>query len=119
MCGTSLLHNAFMTSPAQQPRDRQSDGSSDRRWVVLTEDGRYGTMGRAGDPSEEEIREIEKQLRGQGLAGWLAIMSGSAYAPELPILFEVRPLASPTKTFSEASVACLANIRVRRDEAEG
>jgi hypothetical protein len=78
------------------------DGASERRWVVLGEDGRYGTLGRAADPSEEEIGRIEDSLRAQGLSGWLAIMSGSPYAHRPPELLMVRPLAAPRGTFNAA-----------------
>lgn len=48
---------------------RQADGSSGRRWIILVEDGRYSTLGRASDPSEQEIRRAEEALREQGLSG--------------------------------------------------
>ena len=75
---------------------------SDRRWIVLGTDGRYVTLGRATDPSESEIRHAEEALRAQGSSGWLAIMSGSAYAERTPELMVVRPLAEPQVTFEEA-----------------
>jgi hypothetical protein len=80
---------------------RRSNGASDR-WVVLGEDGRYVTLGRARDPSEADIVRAEDALRTQGLSGWLAVMSGSAYAPRLPNLLMVRPLAAPRGTFDAA-----------------
>ena len=50
---------------------RRSDGASDRRWVILGPDGRYVTLGRATDPSENEIQSAEEALRAQGSSGWL------------------------------------------------
>ena len=81
-------------------RDRRE--LNDRRWVVLGTDGRYVTLGRATDPTESEIRRAEEALRAQGFAGWLAIMSGSAYAKRIPHFMMVRPLAEPRVTFDEA-----------------
>ncbi len=49
------------------------------RWVVIAEDGRFSTLGRASDPTEAEIQAAEDGLRSQGLAGWLAIMEGNPY----------------------------------------
>ena len=84
-------------------RERRELG--DRRWVVLGTDGRYVTLGRATDPTESEIRRVEEALRAQGSSGWLAIMSGSAYAKRTPDLMVVRPLAEPEATFDEAVTA--------------
>jgi hypothetical protein len=72
---------------------------------VLGEDGRYVTIGRANDPSDDVILTAESALRAQGVSGWLAIMSGSEYGPEIPALLEVRPLAGPRAPFSAAAEA--------------
>ena len=96
---------------------RQADGSSDRRWVVLVEDGRFSTLGRARDPSEDEIRRAEEALREQGLSGWLAVMSGSAYGETMPLFVEVRPLADPSTIFTDAVAACQAAIAAGREQA--
>jgi hypothetical protein len=105
-----------MIAIRKQPVDRQEDGSSDRRWVIVSEDGRYTTIGRASDPTDGQIRDAEDALRRQGLAGWLAVMSGSAYGTVVPSLMVVRPLASPTKSWDEVSAACLALIEERRND---
>jgi hypothetical protein len=94
--------------------DRQEDSSSDRRWVIVSEDGRYTTIGRASDPTDAQIRDAEDALRRQGLAGWLAVMSGSAYGTKVPSLMAVRPLASPIKPWDEVSAACQVLIEKRR-----
>jgi hypothetical protein len=105
-----------MNTARNHPGGRRPDGSSDRRWVIVVEDGRYSTLGRATDPTATEIREAEDGLRAQGLAGWLAVMSGSPYGPRLPTLMEVQPLASPRSTWAAASSACLAAIAAQRGE---
>jgi hypothetical protein len=105
-----------MSTSGEMSADRQKDGSSDRRWVIVAEDGRYSTVGRASDPTDAEIRQAEDALRAQGLAGWLVVMSGSAYGTEVPSLVAVRPLASPTKPWDEVSAVCLAAIVTRRTD---
>src|ERR1700722_14495627 len=74
---------------------RMSDADSaernrEHRWVVVGEDGRFVTVGRHTDPSEDEILSTENALRSAGLAGWLAVMQGSPYAREVPRLLMVR-----------------------------
>lgn len=95
------------------------EGSRERRWVVLGTDGRYVTLGRASDPSDDEVRGAEEALRAQGLAGWLAVMEGSPYAGAAPRLLEVRPLAGPAVPFADAAAACARAIAARRGELLG
>lgn len=94
--------------------DRRPDGRSDRRWVVIGEDGRYVTLGRAADPTESELRDVERQLSAQGMGGWLAVMSSSPYGPTAPALMMVRPLASPSRPWGVAEQACRALITAQR-----
>jgi hypothetical protein len=103
-----------MVAQTRPAPGRQIDGSSDRRWIMLSENGRFSTLSRASDPSEDEIRRAEASLRQQGLAGWLAIMSGSQYAREIPTVIEVRPLAEPGRPFAEAAEAFRQAIRSDR-----
>jgi hypothetical protein len=77
------------------PMATVSDSVGVRRWIVLGEDGRFVTLGRAADPDDAEIRRSEEALRAQGLAGWLAVMSGSPYSRTVPSILMVRPLAGP------------------------
>jgi hypothetical protein len=94
----------------------EAERSRERRWVIVSPDGRYVTLGRASDPSEEEILAAEEALRAQGAAGWLAVMEGNPYVGAVPRLMEVRPLAQPTTAFADAAAACLAAILARRGE---
>jgi hypothetical protein len=100
-----------MTSPEER--------SLERRWVVVGEDGRYVTLGRASDPSETEILEAEKALVAQGLAGWLAVMQGNPHQGVKPRLMEVRTLGTPRSMFHDAAGSCIATIMARRGEAGG
>jgi hypothetical protein len=48
----------------------------ERRWIVLGQDGRHVTLGRAAPPSAEEIAAASKAMETQGLAGWIATLDG-------------------------------------------
>lgn len=91
--------------------------STERRWVVVGEDGRYVTLGRASDPTETEILEAEKALLAQGLSGWLAVMQGNPYVGAVPRLMEVRALGKPTAAFEKAADACVEAILSRRRQS--
>ncbi len=94
----------------------EPETSRERRWVVVAPDGRYVTLGRHSDPSEEEIAAAEQALRSQNLSGWLAIMEGNPWVGNAPRLLEVRPLACPATAFAAAADACVAAILVKRAE---
>jgi hypothetical protein len=93
--------------------------SSERRWIVLSEDGRFVTLGRASDLTEQEILDAEVGLLRQGLAGWLAVMQRNPYVGATPRLMEVRALGTPTGAFEKAAEICVEAIMRRRQEAEG
>jgi hypothetical protein len=93
-------------SPMETSRSR----SGERRWIVLAEDGRYSSLGRATDPTQEEVAAAEAALAAQGVKGWLAVMQGNPYVGKVPRLMEVRPLAEPTKPFTDAAEACVRGI---------
>jgi hypothetical protein len=99
------------------PKTRER--SRERRWIVLGTDGRYVTLGRATDPSEEEVRAAEEALRARGLAGWLAVMEGNPHVGEVPRLLEVRPLANPGVPFDDGSAACIKSIQISRGTLAG
>ncbi|MDO9502731.1 MAG: hypothetical protein Q7J52_21725 [Falsiroseomonas sp.] len=95
----------------------ETERSRERRWVLVAPDGRYVTLGRHSDPSEEEILAAEKALLSQDLSGWLAVMEGNPWVGKVPELLEVRPLGCPTSNFSDAATACLAAILAKRADA--
>ncbi len=75
----------------------------ERCWIVLADDGRHVTVGRAIDPNEKEILATAVALTTQGLGGWLAIMDGDYHRTESPIsLLEVRRLGQPKAEWLEA-----------------
>ncbi len=98
---------------------KAGERSRERCWIVLGTDGRFVTLGRASDPSEDEVREAEEALRVRGLAGWLAVMEGNPYVGALPRLLEVRALANPSVGFAEASAACVRSLSERRAAVAG
>ena len=77
----------------------------ERRWIVLSEDGRHTTLGRHTDPSEEQLTLAAEGLRAIGHGGWLAVTEGQYYSitPENLAVMLVRELA-PTSTTWEAAV---------------
>ena len=95
------------------------DRSAERRWIVLSEDGRFVTLGRVSDPSEQEIRDAEVALVKQGLAGWLAVMQGNPYVGHEPRLMEVHALGQPSMSWDAAAKACVQAIMKRRSDVGG
>ena len=102
--------------PAMDTRDetiRQEHESSDRRWVVMTDDGAVSTLGRATDPTQEELARVEEMLAAQGVGGWLAIQSHSVYrGPPPPTFVEVRRLGRDGRPFEDVIASVLARSSV-------
>jgi len=65
---------------------------SERRWIILAQDGRHVTMGRAAPPSEAEIKTVAAALAAQGLAGWLATLDGNYWSRRRVALAPVQML---------------------------
>ncbi len=82
----------------------------ERRWIALGEDGRFVTLCRATDPTEEEIAQVEAAMRAQGRTGWLAVMECNPWITARPALLEVRPLGEPASNFADA----VATFRAQR-----
>jgi hypothetical protein len=89
----------------------ESECELERRWVVLSEDGRYAPVRCSWEPTQKEIGEAESSLRTSGLAGWLAIMEGTPYGPT-PSLLPVRSLADPSGSWDEAVAHFLERRKV-------
>ena len=66
---------------------------TETRWIVLGEDGRHVSLGRA-EPSEAEIASASDALAAQGLSGWLARMQGEYYRRSKLTLEPLRTLGS-------------------------
>ena len=79
---------------------------SEKRWIVLGEDGRHATVGRVTDPSEAEVNAATETLRRTGLGGWLAVMEGRYYdGRSKVILMMVRELLPSAISWNDAVAA--------------
>ena len=77
--------------------------------IILADDGRHVSVGRATEPSEPEIISSAQGLVALGLGGWLVRMSGPYYSPSEPVtLTMLRELASPARSFEEAEAKFLS-----------
>jgi hypothetical protein len=80
--------------------------AKERRWIVLSEDGRHISIGRASDPDETELVTLVDALRSQNTGGWLAVMEGDYHgAHKTPVLMMVRVLTPCTVTWDNAAAA--------------
>jgi hypothetical protein len=85
----------------------------DRSWIVLSEDGRHVSLGRASDPDAAELASLAETMRGQGLAGWLAVMEGDYHTRRVtPSLMLVRAL-TPVTVDWESAVAAFQHKRTQ------
>ena len=80
----------------------------DRSWIVLSEDGRHVTLGRASDPDETELVRLAETMRARNLGGWLAVMQGDYHARRAaPTVMMVRALTPVTGDWDAAVAAFL------------
>jgi hypothetical protein len=97
-----------------------SSRAREKRWAVIGEDGRHVWLGRASDPSEDEIARAEAALAQGGLAGFLAIVEGDYWSRGASLGFVmVRPLAGPTAPFEAATGAFEAARQARLADLAG
>jgi hypothetical protein len=78
---------------------------AERRWIILAQDGRHVTMGRAAPPSEAEVEAAATALAAQGLAGWLATLDGKYWSRRRVVLAPIRALSQPQAMDWPAAVA--------------
>jgi hypothetical protein len=76
--------------------------SKEKRWLVIIEDGRHSTLGRATDPTSEEIDRAAAGLDASGLAGWLAVSEGTYYRENPVKLLLVRRITMKDGSWDEA-----------------
>ena len=85
----------------------------ERRWLIVTADGRHVTFGRDTDPTEDEIRILGRQVDELDRAAWLVIQAGDYHDPEVDLeLMAVRRVGCSEGSWEEARTAFLA-IRER------
>jgi hypothetical protein len=83
----------------------------ERRWLVISSDGRHATLGRATDPSPEQLESAAASIRDLGLSAWLVVSEGVYYGHGPIRLMMIRPLveaAGPNSNWNEAEAAFLA-----------
>jgi hypothetical protein len=64
----------------------------ERRWAVITQDGRHSWVGRHTDPTDAETVALTAALEHESLTGWLAVTEGVYYSDEVVTILMVRPL---------------------------
>jgi len=86
---------------------------SERRWIILAQDGRHLTLGRAAPPSAEEVAAASKALAAQGLGGWLATLDGDCWSRRRVALAPVQTLGDAASLDWSAAVAAFDAARQR------
>lgn len=89
-----------MTDETGNPREK--------RWAVVTSDGRHIWLGRHTDPDAGQIQLAVNQLTVQGLTGWLAVIQGVYYEPQHNLTSVMVQLLAGQGTWEAAWEAFLA-----------
>ena len=79
------------------------------RTIILSDDGRHVTLGRASEPSEAEVAAAGASLAGLGVGGWLCTMTGVYYGRRKVTLACIREVAAPRADFATAEAAFHVN----------
>ena len=87
--------------------------STERRWIILAQDGRHVTMGRAAPPSEAEVEAAAAALAAQGLAGWLATLDGNYWSRRRVALASVQMLGDAATLDWPAAITAFEAARQR------
>lgn len=82
-----------------------------RRWIVLGQDGRHVTLGRAAPPSEEEVAAASKAMEAQCLAGWIATLDGDYWGRGRVTLAPVQAIGAAAALDWSAAVAAFHAAR--------
>ncbi|CAH0128639.1 signal recognition particle subunit SRP19/SEC65 family protein [Roseomonas sp. CECT 9278] len=88
-----------------------------RRWIVLGQDGRHVTLGRAVSPTAEEIAAASDALSQQGLAGWIATLEGDYWGRGRVTLAPVQIIGTPVALDWSAAVVAFLDARQRARRA--
>jgi hypothetical protein len=89
----------------------------ERRWIVLGQDGRHVTLGRAAPPSAEEIAAASDALHRQGLAGWIATLDGDHWGRGRVTLTPVQVIGAGATLDWPTAVAAFEKTRQRARRA--
>ena len=86
---------------------------AERRWIILAQDGRHVTVGRAASPSEAEVSAAAAALAAQGLAGWLATLDGNYWSRRRVALAPLQMLGDSNTLDWPAAIAAFEAARQR------
>ena len=79
--------------------------SNETRTIILSDDGRYVTLGRASVPTDAEVAAAGAALAGMGVGGWLCTMTGDYYGRRKVTLTGIKEVAAPRADFATAEAA--------------
>jgi len=82
-----------------------------RSWIVLGQDGRHVTLGRAAAPTDEESVAASEALAAQGLGGWIVPLDGNYWGRGSVTLAPVNTIGVATDLNWPAAVAAFEAIR--------
>ena len=85
--------------------------AAERRWIILAQDGRHVTVGRAAPPNEAEIEAADAALAAQGLAGWLATLDGNYWSRRRVTLAPVQMLGDGATLDWPAAITAFEGAR--------
>jgi len=91
----------------------QKPKPAERRWIILAQDGRHVTMGRAAPPSEAEVEAAATALAAQGLAGWLVTLDGNYWSRRRVALAPVQVLGDSATLDWPAAITAFEAARQR------
>jgi hypothetical protein len=89
----------------------------ERRWIVLGQNGRHVTLGRAAPPSAEEITAARDALHRKGLAGWIATQDGDHWGRGRVTLAPVQVIGAAAMLDWPTAVAAFEQARQRARRA--
>jgi hypothetical protein len=76
---------------------------NDPRYVLLTECGQIACILGRTAPSAGDVTQAAATMAAAGVAGWVALASGSFYARRRPSLAMVQPVNNPSVPFAAAA----------------
>jgi len=85
----------------------------ERRWILLGQDGRHVTLGRAVPPTHDEIAAASVALADQCLGGWIATMDGSYWGRGRVTLAPVQTVGAGVHLDWPSAVAAFLDARQR------
>ena len=76
----------------------------ERRYLLVSEDGRHTTLGREVEPDQEALDTAAEGLDSLGMAGWLVLSEGRYYSGEVVALLPIRRLTTRSGDWEATAV---------------